>query len=68
MSVEDLRLLNAALTGQQNWLHVEEVQLLHRFRRQVEIGWRLSASQREEVERMATESRERRRMVLPVTP
>jgi len=67
MSVEDLRLLNAALTGQQNWLHAEEVQRLHTFRRQVEIGWRLSASQREEVERMVTQSRERRRMAL-VTP
>ena len=60
MSIEDLRLLNAALTAHENWLLAEEVRDLHDLRRQVEIGWPLSAKQREEVERMVERSRERR--------
>ena len=61
MSIEDLRLLNAALTAQENWLLPEEVRELHDLRRQVEIGWPLSIQQREHVERLVARSRERRR-------
>lgn len=60
MSIEDLRLLNAALTAQENWLFTDEVRELHDLRRQVEIGWPLSARQREHVERMVERSRARR--------
>ena len=58
---EDLRLLNAAMTAHENWLHPDEVHRLYQFRRQVEIGWALSVKQREEVERMVERSRDRRR-------
>ena len=61
MSIEDLRLLNAALTAQENWLLTDEVRELHDLRRQVEIGWPLSIRQREHVERMVERSRARRR-------
>ena len=66
MSVEDLRLLNAALTGHENWLRPAEVRRLHDLKRQVEIGWRLSVDQREEVGRLVTTSRERRHAQLPM--
>lgn len=60
MSIEDLRLLNAALTANENWLLPEEVQGLHDMRRQVEIGWPLSVRQRDEVERLVERARTRR--------
>ena len=60
MSIEDLRLLNAALTAHENWLLPEEIRQLYDLRRQVEIGWPLSVNQREHVERMVARSRERR--------
>ena len=59
MSTEDLRFLDAALTGQENWLYADEVRQLHDLRRQVEIGWRLSVDQRESVMRMVERARER---------
>jgi hypothetical protein len=61
MSIEDLRLLHAALTAHENWLLTDEVRELHDLRRQVEIGWPLSVGQREHVERMVERSRARRR-------
>ena len=60
MSIEDLRLLNAALTAHENWLLHGEIRELYDLRRQVEIGWPLSVKQREHVERMVARSRERR--------
>ena len=60
MSIEDLRLLNAALTAHENWLLPDEIRELYDLRRQVEIGWPLSVKQREHVERMVARSRERR--------
>lgn len=60
MSIEDLRLLNTALTAHENWLLTDEVRELHDLRRQVEIGWPLSVRQREHIERMVECSRARR--------
>jgi hypothetical protein len=60
MNVEDLRLLNAALTAHENWLYPDEVRELHDLRRQVENGWALSRSQRRVVEHLVERSRARR--------
>jgi hypothetical protein len=65
MSIEDLRLLNGALSGHQKWLSVDEVERLRRFRRQVEIGWALSVTQQEEVRVMVARARARRKSGQP---
>ena len=60
MSIEDLRLLNAALTAHENWLLPDEVRELRDLKRQVEIGWPLSIRQRDGVRQMVARSRARR--------
>ena len=67
MSVDDRALVNAALTAHDNWLLPEELQELHDFRRQLEIGWPLSVHQREHVERLVARARDRRMSASPTT-
>jgi hypothetical protein len=68
MNVEDLRLLNAALTAHENWLYPDEVRELHDFRRQVEVGWALSEEQRRAIQQMVKRSRTRREQHLTLVP